>query len=257
MIEELAEEEDAVLQSDGENELEEEIQAILRDSSTGEDRMNAEENHDDSILASMLSPININQQISTDADDLFKLLLNIHGLLHRVRKTVRLIRKSSLIESYVREQMKNVGQVKQLIGDCHIRWNSTAAMVNRFLLFKDIVSGITTTPDRINGLTKSQKDQLKKLFLSQFDWETIEALNIVLEPFVLATQVLSGRQYATLGLGFVVFRSLDYFLAPCESDLPLVASMKRSLRYHFNVYFDKHISDNQRNLMLVSISQSY
>lgn len=234
-----------------------EEQSQLNESSIREDVTQFSPVFDDSLLASMLSPMTINGPSSTGSDDLYKLLININELLHRVRRTIRLIRKSSLMESYVQAQMNNTGEVKQLVGDCHVRWNSTFLMIKRFLLHKDIITNITTTPDRIVGLNKDQKESLKKLFMSQPDWELLEALNVVLEPFVLATQVLSGRQYPTLGMGFFVYRTLEHFLSPSDSDPSVIVLLKQSLRYHFNVYFNTNLSEDQKKLMLVSIGHQY
>jgi hypothetical protein len=124
-------------------------------------------------------------------------------------------------------------------------------MIKRFLIDKDAIRSIISTPERVAGLDAKQRAQLKKIVISHDDWEVIQSLALVMEPFVLATQIISARLYPTIGTGFFVYRTLEHFLEAKESDSSLTSLMKKSLRHHFNTYFRVNVSESQQKYMLV------
>lgn len=203
------------------------------------------------LLSNLPIPLVVSPTSTRDSDPLFKFLHDVHALLGRTRKIIRFIRRSSLVEAYVREQITNPVERRQLVCDFHVRWNSTSLMLKRFLMHKNAITGIISTPERIAGLSKEQKTELKGFVISHSDWELLETISVALEPFVLATKILSGRLYPTIGTGFFVYRTLGSFLEVAESDSSPMISIKRSLRYHFNVYFHTNVDASQRQYMLV------
>ena len=78
---------------------------------------------DDADIGDVTSPAPV--AFPPDVQDLYQLLLYINELLKRIRGMVKFIRKSSLIDSHVREKMASVNGQKGLICDLRIRWNST------------------------------------------------------------------------------------------------------------------------------------
>ena len=245
----IVEEETPLPRSD--NDLNDEIDSSHRPVSNEKDDLIDETVIYDTFLSTLLNPLVVSPTSTRDSDPLYKFLLNVNDLLGRTRKIVRFIRRSSLTEAYVREQMINQVERKQLVCDFRVRWNSTSLMLKRFLVHKDAITSIISNPERITGLTKEQTTELKGFVISHSDWELLETISVALEPFLLATKLLSGRLYPTIGMGFFVYRTLESFLEVADSDSSLMVSIKRSVRYHFNIYFHVNVCAVQRQYMLV------
>lgn len=188
-----------------------------------------------------------------DVQDLYQLLLYINELLKRIREMVKFIRKSSLIDTYVREKMASVDGRKGLVCDLRIRWNSTWLMLDRFLVHRDVINSIISSPDRISGLEKKQKSKLRSFVMSHDDWEMVACIHHILHPFLIATKILSGHKYPTLGAAFYVARKLEMFLSENENDSPVVSVIKQSLRFHFKLYFQVKAPYRQKECLLVSV----
>lgn len=98
------------------------------------------------------------------------LSLAIYKLLQHVRKLVKFIKKSSVLDRYIRQQirLKNTEisqttpqQIKStklnnVILDFCIRWNTTYLMISRFILLSSIITDITLSPSIECGLKKNQ-----------------------------------------------------------------------------------------------------
>ncbi|CAF1290950.1 unnamed protein product [Didymodactylos carnosus] len=147
-------------------------------------------------------------------------------LLRQTRSLIKLIRKSNILDAYVRQEAKRkqiehemtVDNQKQqttssstattsterkskftdLIIDLHIRWNSTYVMLDRFIVYREIVNVVTHNPTLVVGLDSTQREKLKKLSYSHTDWDCLLALKNVLFPFYRVTELLSARNYQTL-----------------------------------------------------------
>lgn len=194
-------------------------------------------------IAPLLSDITI---------DLYQLLCSVNDLLGRVRAIVKLIRKSSLIDAYVREKMSSIDGAKELVCDFRVRWNSTCLMLERLLTHKDIINSIVSSPDRIAGLHRDQKAKLKSLALSHNDWDVIAVLHEILRPFAIATKILSAQNYPTMAASLYVTRKLEMFLSDNDGDSSIVTVLKQSLRFRFKLYFQTKIPHRQKDFLLVS-----
>jgi hypothetical protein len=188
-----------------------------------------------------------------DLQDLYQLLVYINELLKRIRLMVKFIRKSSLIDAYVREKMASVDGAKDLVCDLRIRWNSTWLMLDRFIMHRDVINSIISSPDRISGLVKKQKSKLRSFVMSHDDWEMAVCIHHILHPFLIATKILSGRNYPTLGAAFYVARKLETFLSANDDDSPVVLMIKESLRFHFKLHFQGNAPHRQKEYLLVSL----
>ena len=102
-------------------------------------------------------------------------------------------------------------KVKGLILDFHVRWNSTVKMIDRLIKLKDIVNQIATDAESIDGLTTAKATQVMNLALNNNHWKLLTILKKNLLPFEIATRLLSGRNYATLGISKVVENNLKTF----------------------------------------------
>ena len=204
---------------------------------------------DDTDMADVTSPAPM--AFPPDVKDLYQLLLYINELLKRIRGMVKFIRKSSLIDAHVREKMASTNEQKGLVCDLRIRWNSTWLMLERFLMHRDVINSIISSPDRISGLEKKQKSKLRSFVMSHDDWEMVACIHHILHPFLIATKILSAQKYPTLGAAFYVARKLEIFLSENDNDSPIVSVIKQNLRFHFKLCFQVKAPHRQKEFFLV------
>ena len=136
----------------------------------------------------------------------------IHNLLQRVRKLIKFIKKSSVLDRYIRQQirLKNMEldrpiqqQIKStklnnVALDFRIRWNTTYVMISRFISLSSIITDITLSSSIESGLNKNQCKKLRELSFSRLDRLILTALKAVLFPFYHATKLLSGSKLSNL-----------------------------------------------------------
>ncbi|CAF1171071.1 unnamed protein product [Didymodactylos carnosus] len=139
----------------------------------------------------------------------------------------------------------------ELVLDFIVRWKSTYTMVKRFIDYREIINNIITSPHLITGLRKDQRNKLKTYF-SHEKWDYLNTLKRVLEPFVYATEMLSGRNYPTMALGRFVLNSLKHFLLTDLNTTELDAVLKRCLCTKFTYYFETILPTKQQELALVA-----
>lgn len=109
-----------------------------------------------------------------------------------------MIRKSKIIFDYVNKSRLEL-RIRSLLSlDYHVRWNTTFRMISVFLDYKQLIEEITAMPQKIIGLEKQKMNKLRKFELKQEDWQLLDIALVVLEPFYLATKMLSGQEYPTL-----------------------------------------------------------
>ncbi|CAF0861750.1 unnamed protein product, partial [Didymodactylos carnosus] len=217
---------------------------------------------------------NEEQQLITTTDALDeKEIIKIHQLLKKTRKIVTCIRKSSNIDAYVRAQAKIIqiqdpiiidendepptnSNIKITIGglviDFHVRWNSTYLMIKRFIDHRTIINQITASPDRIAGLKTKKIKQMKKFEFSHENWNRLMDLEHVLRPFLEATEILSGRKYQTLSLGFIIKKSLKHFLSREVDGQTIQNIFKRQLLKKLKHYFEETVSYEEKTRALIA-----
>ncbi|CAF1447205.1 unnamed protein product [Rotaria sordida] len=197
-----------------------------------------------------------NEQIITETASNIDILPSmIYNLLKRVRTLITFIRKSSVLDRYVRRQiqLKNI-QIKRRAEEQRIKWNTTYIMISRFVAISSIITDITLSPNSETGLKKQQYHKFQKLSFSRLDWLYLSALKSVLFPFYRATILLSGSKYPTLPLAYHVLKGLKNFLTKLKDDQPLENSLKKLLLIQFNYYFEQEIPMKQKRATLVCVT---
>ena len=94
---------------------------------------------------------------------------------------------------------------------------------------------------------------LNKWSLSIQDWQLVNVLDIVLLPFLKATQIISGQNYPTLPISHVVYCSLKRHLnnkSQLKEEETLKQILLEKLEYHFNT----KLSQKQLNITLVKFT---
>lgn len=209
-----------------------------------------DEDLDDGIDFSALS---ISNHDSSNVNH-YDLLLNVFHLMKRIRSSVKFIRNHNVTNEYMTKSIKEKNNKRNaggLVLDLSIRWNSSFLMINRLLIHREIVVNIFVFPNNLIGLTEKQKRQLYELMIKQNEWNLLGDLKSVLEPFQVATTVLSGQKYPTMAISFVVWRLLYKFLQSSTTDMPIVAALKTCLRFRFQLHCEKNLPPGQLEIMKV------
>lgn len=100
---------------------------------------------------------------------------------------------------------------KNFILDFHVRWNSTFAMLKRFIKFKFIVNELSHNMDLLSKLKPKKKQNLEKLSFNSTEWDLAEMLFKNLKPFYEATKFLSARNYPSLSVAYFIKTGLKSF----------------------------------------------
>ena len=191
----------------------------------------------------------------------------VFQLLKKIRRLIRMIQKSSILTSFLRQEIQrkqtnstntndstNAKKTKfnDLVHDFCVRWNSTYLMLVRLLSLQQIVNNMTYSPQSSVGLTSKQVKKLRSLTISHVEWELVQALVNVLAPFYLATKCVSGRRYTTLSLSYWITENLSTYLTTKLMDSSFESSLKDLLLDQFNYYFRTKITTEQKQAKLVS-----
>ncbi|CAF1428026.1 unnamed protein product, partial [Rotaria sordida] len=219
-------------------------------SSTDESELSSFENSIDEDYATSLSSLFTEEEqvIKEACTDITTLLLKIHILLKRIRKLVSMIHKCSTLNRYVDKQIKlkeenakkqsseeqKNNRLKKFTLDMKIRWNSTFIMLSRFVYYSSIINSLTHDPTSIIGIKLYQCRTLRKLSFSSIDWTILKSIEHVLSPFNDGTIALSNRH------------------RPNNAPLTLENILKKHLLSTFEYYFEKHVTDEQNIITLVS-----
>lgn len=147
-------------------------------------------------------------------------------------------------------------ELKQVVLDFIIRWNTTYIMLSRFLPMSSIITDITLSPSVEIGLTKEQYEKLRRLSFTRFDWICLTALKEVLYPFYRATKILSGSQYPTLSITYPVVKGLKNFLSTTKDGEAIENILKHHLMHNFKHYFEDEMTLGQNRATLVCIVSS-
>jgi len=111
-----------------------------------------------------------------------EVVLNYRDLIAKVRKTVKIFKKSPTkndiyLQKYVQEEY---GKKLELILDCKTRWNSLLNMLERFYNLRLCIS-------------KALIDIKSEIYFTDEEWSKINDLKLCLEPVKLGVEVICRR----------------------------------------------------------------
>ncbi|CAF2863743.1 unnamed protein product [Rotaria sp. Silwood2] len=101
---------------------------------------------------------------------------------------------------------------KNVNNDCPTRRNSTFVLIDAIIDLKHVIIKLFTEKWSLN-LRKDQVIKLAKLELTIENWDLLSVLRFVLKPFYLATKMMSGKEYATIGLSYYAINEIKCFCA--------------------------------------------
>lgn len=154
----------------------------------------------------------------------------LEELIENIKKIVAHFKRSTnatdMLLGYQLKNMTECGEPKRLIQQVPTRWNSTFFMFRRFILLKEAVKHCMALIEREWPIIRSE------------DWDIMEEVCKVLQPFEEATSSISGDQYLTGSLVIVMTNCLkdicEDFLNKeeyCASFNQAVIDVIRSLKY--------------------------
>ncbi|CAF1476863.1 unnamed protein product [Adineta ricciae] len=124
-------------------------------------------------------------------------LQDVDILMTKCRKFIVTIRKSSILNDAFRKLARDVISI-ELVQDMKIHWSSTFKMIQRLLLYQNVLGTFYDNLDTIDGVTAGQ---CKKIIESKpTKW------------FNDTTEILSDRSYPALSLAYPVIYSLNNYL---------------------------------------------
>ncbi|CAF4047465.1 unnamed protein product [Rotaria magnacalcarata] len=191
-----------------------------------------------------------------DLDQSQNIQYSVHELIQRIRACVSNVRGIRAVNDYViRKARSNDPPIKSnLVTDFEIRWNTTFIMIDRFVIYRSIIDDINSRPFKIAHITSTQQVKLgsKEFEFNNDEWNRINDLHTVLKPFLIATKIISAKNYPTLSTTYSVQYCLRHFLSESsENDSIWLKRFKVCLLEKFQLYFAQKISQYQRNTCLV------
>ncbi|CAF3355420.1 unnamed protein product [Rotaria socialis] len=207
--------------------------------------------NDEGTLDTVVIYFDQNKLFDESNRDLTILLSYVHSLLKRTRKLINMIHKSSVLDRYVKIQLKakqrNVKNqllktqqehYKDFIIDFKIRWNTTFLTLERFLSYCSIIINITQHPSNEIGLNRKQHTALTKLAFNRTDWVLL----------------MSVKNITLLVFQYIVINSLRKYLTTTTKDEELFDSiLKQHLLQQFDYYFgDNFITKEQNEASIIS-----
>ena len=156
--------------------------------------------------------------------------------IHKVEMAVKKCR--ALVETFsrswkrsrdLREKQESLGLPKhKLIGDVATRWGSTYAMTSRIIEQQQAISAV---------LAEDRKNWNK--LLTDEEFQVIEALSTVLEPFSYLTDALSGEKIVTVSAIRPVMKHIAEILTMVkDTDSRFIQEVKQKISNDISKRYD-------------------
>lgn len=145
---------------------------------------------------------------------------------------------------------KKQNMYRNLCYDIKCRWNSTYLMIDSFIALRKVIEALFHSKHFLT-VTRTQLDKLAKFELIADDWIMLSTLHSVLERFFKETNVLSVRNYPSIGITFYLLTRLrNYLQYHDRTDTLLLKRLKQLILPYFTRYFEN--DDQQIQLLKVN-----
>ena len=193
-------------------------QNISSDEEIDLEEKNSSEEEENSDLSDDEDSTGLLDDGMNDSISIPKVKIHFQPVISKVRKIVKLFRKSPIKNDILQEEVKKqLGKEVSLILDCRTRWNSLFSMIQQFLKIKD-------------SIVKVLLDISPLLICSDDEFDVLSDIVAALEPVKLAAEALC-RQNATLLTAEGIFKFLVNNLKQKNSHL--CTSMKDAILKRF------------------------
>ncbi|CAB5131700.1 unnamed protein product [Rhizophagus irregularis] len=138
------------------------------------------------------------------------------------------------------ENLENNDGYLRMIADVETRWNSSYLAWKRLIKIKDLIDVLASTmlidPD---ASTRRDGKRLKKINLTENEWQEIGKLIIILEDFAGATEYLGGSKYTTISLMYSVLAIINQKILPDDnSDVEVIDLTSQNMAFDDDVGYE-------------------
>ncbi|CAF3997905.1 unnamed protein product [Rotaria magnacalcarata] len=165
-----------------------------------------------------------------------EVLVLIINLLKKCRAIATTIKRSTIISEFFRKEQALLKINKTITIDCKTRWNSTFFLIDSMIRCKAILLKLFNEKHSLS-LRREHIDKLTTIELLTENWNTVSSLRLVLNPFYLATTMLSGKNYPSVGLAFHAIQKLKHFCSKEDTYQDEIKQCKKLLLVKINHYF--------------------
>ncbi|CAF3371112.1 unnamed protein product [Rotaria sp. Silwood2] len=162
-----------------------------------------------------------------------KLIINV---LKKCRAISKIVNKSSIIADFVRKEQKALKLNRSVNNDCPSRWNSTFVLADALIELKIVIIKLFSEKESLD-LGKEQIIKLSSIELNNENWNLLSSLQYVLKPFFFATNIMSGKNYPTVGLSYYALHKIKWFCNNSENCNEQIKRLKKILLDKLNQYF--------------------
>ncbi|CAF2776273.1 unnamed protein product [Rotaria sp. Silwood2] len=196
--------------------------------------------NDDDILTD-----NWEENVETDSFDPSLLLhqKTILSLMKKCRTLLTMIKKSTTLTMYMVRERNKANIKRSVIPDVCSRWNSTFVMIDSLKELRPIFEKLFNDKHHLN-IKHQQIEKLNQLEISSADWNHLNQLHDVLKIFFQSTELLSGKNYPTIGLAYFLISRLKMFLIKDKDDNAFVKRLKKSILSKMAFYFDQDVDQS-------------
>lgn len=153
---------------------------------------------------------------------------SISDIVNKIKRIVEFFKKSSTAQSKLEDMQKQMGlPVLKLKQECSTRWNSCFDMMERILKTKDAV---------ISTLALIKSD----LSLQSKEWDIIEIIVPILQPFKEITTEISSEKHVSLSKVLIFVQLMAKHVVKCTSQVyryPEISGLLERLQTQINSRF--------------------
>ena len=160
----------------------------------------------------------------------------IMDLLKKCRILATFTKKSYKIANFIHKNQILLKLNKTLNNDCESRWNSTYVLIDSLLQMKPLLVKLFGEKRNLN-LKRDQIEKLTLVELNNDDWEFLSCLHHVLKPFYLATVMMSGKNYPSIGLAYYAVQRIKQFCSNDNISNNHIKELKKLLLKKLYTYF--------------------
>ena len=231
--------------------IEEEERALTI--SSDEDIMNSDiEDDDDETPGNDMDIVSSDEEIDFDNSSIYDNsfhVKNISDILDNCRTIVNVINKSGILYEATQNLAGSTNKGHFSI-DMRIRWHSTYKMLSKFIDSQLVLTQLMNELPKIKDVSSQQKRILTELQFSNEQWEIMKILNSALSLFSEASDMLSGREYPSYAVAYLVIDSLHHYFR-----LSTTNRVEQTIKHELNKVFDRYVNyslgSSEHNLLLV------
>ena len=183
-------------------------------------------------------------------------LAPVEILVARVKRIINFFSTQKQIERLEDAQSKlNYKDILRCIQDVSTRWNSSYYAWDRLFYLKDAITRLQV--DLLTSTNREDKNdgnKLRKIMLSEEEWELLDKLIDLLMPFENTTRNFSGGTYVTLSTIISTIKKLIFDLA-CESPLDNINYLDENTIFETEPFTDELLIEIEDEEIISNISK--